>query len=108
MTDQSHGSNVIQLKGDIDAGRTGDKIAGFDPAAAPLGADDEAAGAPAEPQAVGQARTAERPGESARRNGAEPDLAPDARMRRDGPFAAVAVGTAAGVAVGLVLLAALA
>lgn len=37
-------SRVEQLRADIDSGRTGDKVAYPDPAAAPLGADDEAAG----------------------------------------------------------------
>ena len=36
-------------KAEIDRGLTEDKVPGFDPAAAPLGTDDEAAGAP--PQA---------------------------------------------------------
>ena len=35
-----------QLKADIDSGRTRDKVAVFDPAAAPLGTDEEAAGTP--------------------------------------------------------------
>ena len=33
-----------QLRDDIDSGRTGDKVQGSDPAAVPLGTDDEAAG----------------------------------------------------------------
>lgn len=37
-----------RLRGDIDAGRTRDKVPFPDPAAAPLGTDDEAAGAPPE------------------------------------------------------------
>lgn len=36
--------NAAQLKHDIDSGKTGDKVDAFDPAAAPLGTDDEAAG----------------------------------------------------------------
>lgn len=35
-----------ELKGAIDSGRTGDKVAFGDPGAAPLGTDDEAAGTP--------------------------------------------------------------
>lgn len=35
-----------ELKGAIDSGRTGDKVAFDDPAAAPLGTDDESAGTP--------------------------------------------------------------
>lgn len=38
--------NVIRLRADIDSGKTGDKSPGLDPAAAPLGTDDEAAGTP--------------------------------------------------------------
>lgn len=37
-------SETERLRGDIDAGRTGDKVPFSDPAAAPLGTDDEAAG----------------------------------------------------------------
>ncbi len=37
---------VEELKGAIDSGRTGDKVAFPDPGAAPLGTDDEAAGTP--------------------------------------------------------------
>jgi hypothetical protein len=36
-------ANVEQLRGQINSGRTGDKVAMTDPAAAPLGSDDEAA-----------------------------------------------------------------
>lgn len=35
-----------QVRHAIDSGRTGDKVAASDPAAAPLGVDDEAAGKP--------------------------------------------------------------
>ena len=38
--------NVMRLRADIDSGKTGDKSPGLDPAAAPLGTDDEAAGTP--------------------------------------------------------------
>jgi hypothetical protein len=38
--------NVDQLRAEIDSGRSGDKIAASDPAAAPLGTDDEAGGTP--------------------------------------------------------------
>jgi len=41
---------------DIDRGLTGDKIPAQDPAAAPLGTDDEAAGMPPSPEDVGDAR----------------------------------------------------
>ena len=45
-----------RLKDEIDAGRTRDKVPGFDPGAAPLGTDEESAGTPPAPdgdQAVG-------------------------------------------------------
>jgi hypothetical protein len=53
-------TNVEQFRKEIDTGRTGDKVDWPDPAAAPLGADEEAAGTPVSPAAVGQARAAER------------------------------------------------
>src|SRR3954470_4396704 len=49
-------------KGDIDSGRTGDKVGVFDPALAPLGTDDEAAGAPPAREATAMARRQERGG----------------------------------------------
>jgi hypothetical protein len=48
-----------QLRHDIDSGRTGEKVAAPDPAAAPLGTDDEAAGTPPSCAAVAIARRAE-------------------------------------------------
>ncbi len=48
-----------QLRHDIDTGRTGEKVAASDPAAAPLGTDDEAAGTPPSGEAVAMARDAE-------------------------------------------------
>jgi hypothetical protein len=54
------GSTVEQLRSDIDHGRTGDKVEGSDPAAAPLGADEEAAGTPLPPKVVSTARDLER------------------------------------------------
>jgi hypothetical protein len=47
------------LRRDIDAGRTGDKVPFRDPAAAPLGADDEAAGHPPSTEEVELARSQE-------------------------------------------------
>jgi hypothetical protein len=52
--------NVAQLKQDIDSGFTGDKQPMFDPALAPLGTDDEAAGTPPTPEEVAAARALER------------------------------------------------
>ena len=48
-----------QLRNDIDRGKTGDKVPFRDPAAAPLGSDDEAAGHPPGPEAVARARAQE-------------------------------------------------
>jgi hypothetical protein len=53
------GSTVEQLRSDIDHGRTGDKVEGSDPAAAPLGTDEEAAGTPLPPKVVSTARDLE-------------------------------------------------
>ena len=50
---------TAQLRHDIDTGRTGEKVAAPDPAAAPLGTDDEAAGTPPSAEAVAMARDAE-------------------------------------------------
>jgi hypothetical protein len=44
-----------RLRYDIDRGRGGDKVDGSDPAAAPLGTDDEAGGAPPTPAQIKQA-----------------------------------------------------
>jgi hypothetical protein len=45
-------NTIERLRADIDSGRTADKVAASDPASAPLGADDEAAGKPARVRAV--------------------------------------------------------
>jgi hypothetical protein len=52
-------STVEQLRDDIDHGRTCDKVDAPDPAVAPLGADEEAAGTPPGPGAIDAARTIE-------------------------------------------------
>ncbi|MCA1439514.1 hypothetical protein I6F07_04615 [Ensifer sp. IC4062] len=54
-------SNPAQVRGDIQHGRTGDKKRGFDPSAAPLETDDEAAGMPLTSEAAGTARIGQRP-----------------------------------------------
>jgi hypothetical protein len=106
----SRGLTSAQLKADIDGGRTGDKVGGFDPGAAPLGTDDEAGGDPLSPEAIaldcategGCARN------SARANGATPELPPDGRLPRQRGLALVALaGAVAGGALGLLILAAL-
>jgi hypothetical protein len=49
-------STTDRLHSDIDSGRTGDKVAASDPAAVPLGTDEEAAGTPPGHAAVDLAR----------------------------------------------------
>lgn len=53
------GATVLQLKDDIDSGRTGDKNATADPGMASLGTCDEAGGASATPEQVALARKQE-------------------------------------------------
>jgi hypothetical protein len=67
----SSSENAARLRADIDSGRTGDKVPGADPAAAPLGTDEEAGGTPTAPEAIAQARQQEtaRPHETRPRRG---------------------------------------
>ena len=90
------GATVAQLKDDIDSGRTGDKLAGFDPGAAPLGVDEEAGGAPYDPELVAATRVAEVAGRpnSPRPNASTPELQPNARM---GPQRNLILAVVAGV-----------
>jgi hypothetical protein len=95
-------ANPAQLRGDIDEGKTGDKVPGFDPAAAPLGTDDEAGGATTPPglaaderrQAASQGQAVERP------NAAAPELAPVGGGVRPRPL-----GLLVGVGIAVVLVA---
>lgn len=87
---------VEQLRADIDSGRTGDKVPGPDPASAPLGTDEEAAGTPLDSDAVARARRIESSG---------PAVSPE--RRRGLGFAWVIVAVAAVIAV-LVVAAAVA
>lgn len=48
--------NPANIRGDIQAGLTGDKKPGFDPAAAPLETDSEAGGTALQPEHVRMAR----------------------------------------------------
>lgn len=59
--------NVTHLRRDIEAGATGDKLPMLDPAASPLGTDDEAGGTSPTTAEVQAARAAERGAESASR-----------------------------------------
>lgn len=49
------GKTVDQLRKDIDRGKGGDKVPYPDPAAAPLGTDEEAAGTPIPQSAIDRA-----------------------------------------------------
>ena len=104
------GPTAAQLRAAIDAGRTGERVAGCDPAAAPLATDDEAAGATCLPETLAlelaQSRAAGL--DSARANAATPELTPDGRLPpQSGLLVAAIGGVAAGVALAAVLLAAL-
>jgi hypothetical protein len=105
-TGSCDGATSAQLKADIDAGRTGDKLTGFDPAAAPLGTDDEAGGSPPTPHMIAEARLAElsRPIDRRDLSGADrprPSTAPDGRADTRTPALA---GVALGVALGLLVV----
>jgi len=102
------GATPEQLRADIDSGRTGDKVGGFDPAAAPLCSDDEAGGAQNNPELIALVRAlecAKAPRPSRRENGATPELAPDGRGVKTPylwPIAAGVLGAA--VLAGVILL----
>jgi hypothetical protein len=55
----SPNDTLEQLRADIDSGRTGDKVSNVDPAMAPLGTDEEAAGTPPSPAAIALTRRLE-------------------------------------------------
>lgn len=57
---EQRGANPTLLKKDIDQGLTGDKVSYPDPAASPLGTDDEAAGTPVTRTQLDMARRTER------------------------------------------------
>src|ERR1700712_494611 len=50
---------TAMLKADIDSGRTGDKVAHYDPGLSQLGTDDEAAGNAPSPERIALARKTE-------------------------------------------------
>ena len=98
----SERGNPSLLKRDIDRGLTGDKVSHSDPAASPLGTDDEAAGTPNTPQQVAMARSIERT-QGAQAGQRAPDFGNDKR----GMGRASIVIIAGIVAVGLLLLVAM-
>lgn len=94
--------NPTLLKKDIDRGLTGDKVSYPDPAASPLGTDDEAAGTPNSPQQVAMARSIER-SQGAQAGQRAPDFGNDKRG-----FGRASIVIVAGVvAVALLLLVAM-
>lgn len=69
--------NSTHLKHAIDSGRTGDKAPGFDPAAAPLGTDEEAGGASPSREEIAQAVASETGnGHTGKPNAVEPAITP--------------------------------
>jgi hypothetical protein len=100
-------ANPAQLEGDIDAGRTGDKSPGEDPAAAPLGTDEEAAGPMLSERDQAEVRGLQRQGRPKvhEPNAAEPELAPAGEQpRQAGGFVAAAiVGVLIAVALAIVI-----
>ncbi len=60
MRQRAGKATTDQLRNDIDQGRTGDKVRFPDPAAAPLGTDDEAAGHGPGTETVAEVRRDER------------------------------------------------
>ena len=95
-----------ELRRDIDSGRTGDKVPFRDPAAAPLGADDEAAGHPPSPEAVAGARAQEtRAGGATHPNATEQDRDSfNAQQGRPWPF--IGIGLAV-IVIGAIVVAVL-
>jgi hypothetical protein len=83
MTSHPPEDNVDRLRKDIDRGLTGDKTDYPDPAAAPLGTDDEAGGHPPTHEELRIARQAEK-----RRPSEQDDPAPAVDRSRGRPSAA--------------------
>jgi hypothetical protein len=102
------GATSAQIKGDINGGLTGDKVPGFDPAAAPLGVDEEAGGAPYDPHLLARTRDAERAGRprNSNSNAASPELQPDARApsRKGSLLLGALAGLVAAAALAAVIL----
>lgn len=93
---------AAQIREAIDAGRTGEKVAFPDHAAAPLGADEEAAGHPPSPAELRMTAEAE-----IRDVEPEPDLAHNPRGGPSNLWLGAAVGVAAACGVAAVLVAVL-
>lgn len=119
MSDEGHqpeqanarrGATTAQIKGDIQSGLTGDKVAGSDPGASPLGTDAEAGGATFDPTWIEKTREEERAGRpvSATANAATPQMQPDGDFGRQKNLWLYAVlGAAVALPLAVVLLFAL-
>jgi hypothetical protein len=100
MAKRSDTATTEQLRHDIDSGRAGDKVRFRDPAAAPLGTDEEAAGTPIDPKTIAEVRARENRRDAPR----------DAQRSSDGERAGVILwllivaGVVAGISVGLLTL----
>lgn len=102
---QNVSSNGAQVRGDIQAGDTGDKRPGFDPALAPLETDSEAGGVGLEGASAELARTSQR---SDVNRGPDPSFSsamrpPERPIRRHAPRWAWPVAVAVAVAAALVV-----
>lgn len=76
---QPRRETVDRLRHEIDQGQASDKVAGIDPAAAPLGTDAEAAGVPPSDAEIRMARDAEI--RQPPQHGAANPMVPDASAR---------------------------
>jgi hypothetical protein len=101
------GATTAQLKADINSGRTGDKVGGFDPAASPLGTDEEAGGTSPDPLLIAEMRRLERAGrpDSATNNAASPQLQPDGQSAPRSYLAPAVAGVVVALALAAVLMA---
>jgi hypothetical protein len=102
--DSRKGPTSAQLRHDIDRGATGDKTPGVDPAAAPLGTDEEAGGAAPTPAEIAHARNAERRDVKRGANAAAPELTPDGARARGASSFGVALAWIAALALLAVLI----
>lgn len=93
-------TNWAQARAQIDRGETGDKIAALDPAAAPLGTDAEAGGAPTKPEDIARSAHQQMQGAPARATAQAPR--PSMRSRLV-PWLVVGLALAAAVVVALLV-----
>jgi hypothetical protein len=89
-------ATAAQLRHEIDQGHSGNKVRALDPAAAPLGTDEEAAGTPVDPHLLAVVRRREK-----RRR---PRVPRDGRVSQDMDLSSVAIYAAiiVGLAIGIV------